>query len=69
MSEALSGPHDVEAVMVDGRWLRRDGALLTRDEAAIVQEATRIGRAAWQRLLAAQPALVPPAGFHGNRLI
>jgi 5-methylthioadenosine/S-adenosylhomocysteine deaminase len=55
---------DVEAVMVDGRWLMRDGALLTMDEAAIVQEADRIGRAAWQRLFAERPALVPPSGFH-----
>jgi 5-methylthioadenosine/S-adenosylhomocysteine deaminase len=55
---------DVEAVMVDGRWLMRDGALLTMDEAAIVREADRVGRAAWQRLFAEQPALVPPPGFH-----
>jgi 5-methylthioadenosine/S-adenosylhomocysteine deaminase len=55
---------DVEAVMVDGHWLMRDGALLTMDEAAIVQEADRIGHAAWQRLFAAQPALIPPSGFH-----
>jgi 5-methylthioadenosine/S-adenosylhomocysteine deaminase len=55
---------DVEAVMVDGRWLMRDGALLTMDEAAIVREADHIGRAAWRRLFAEQPALVPPPGFH-----
>jgi 5-methylthioadenosine/S-adenosylhomocysteine deaminase len=54
---------DVEGVMVDGRWLMRDGALLTMDEAAIVQEADRIGRAAWQRLFAERPALTPPPGF------
>jgi 5-methylthioadenosine/S-adenosylhomocysteine deaminase len=55
---------DVEAVMVDGRWLMRDGTLLTMDEAAIVQEADRVGRAAWQRLFAERPDLSPPAGFH-----
>jgi 5-methylthioadenosine/S-adenosylhomocysteine deaminase len=55
---------DVEAVMVDGRWLLRDGVLLTMDEVAIVQEADRIGRAAWQRLFEEQPALIPPSGFH-----
>jgi 5-methylthioadenosine/S-adenosylhomocysteine deaminase len=55
---------DVEAVMVDGRWLMRDGALLTIDEASIVREADRTGRAAWQRLFAERPALVPPPGFH-----
>ena len=53
---------DVEAVMVDGHWLMRDGVLLTMDEATIVQQADRIGRAAWQRLFAAQPALMPPTG-------
>jgi hypothetical protein len=37
---------DVEAVMLDGRWLMRNGALLTMDQAAIVREADRIGRAA-----------------------
>jgi 5-methylthioadenosine/S-adenosylhomocysteine deaminase len=55
---------DVEAVMVDGRWLMRNGVLLTMDEAAIVQEADRIGRAAWRRLFAQRPDLSPPAGFH-----
>jgi 5-methylthioadenosine/S-adenosylhomocysteine deaminase len=60
---------DIEAVMVDGRWLMRDGALLTMDEAAIVQEADRIGRAAWQRLFAARPALTPPSGFHAEGII
>jgi 5-methylthioadenosine/S-adenosylhomocysteine deaminase len=55
--------HDVEAVMVDGHWLMRDKVLLTMDEAAIVREADRIGRAAWQRLFADQPALSPPSGF------
>jgi 5-methylthioadenosine/S-adenosylhomocysteine deaminase len=55
---------DVEAVMVDGRWLMRDGALLSIDEGAIVQEADRIGHSAWQRLFAERPSLIPPAGFH-----
>jgi 5-methylthioadenosine/S-adenosylhomocysteine deaminase len=54
---------DVEAVTVDGRWLMRDGTLLTMDEGAIVQETDRIGRAAWQRLCAERPALIPPSGF------
>jgi hypothetical protein len=55
---------DVEAVMVDGRWPMHDGALLTIDEASIVQEADRIGRVAWQRLFAKQPALTPLPGWH-----
>jgi len=56
---------DVEAVMVDGRWLMRHGAVLSMDEAAIVEEADRVGRAAWQRLLSARPELLPPPGMHG----
>jgi len=56
---------DVEAVMVNGRWLMRDGTVRTMDEKAIVQEADRIGRSAWQRLFAERPDLVPPAGFYG----
>jgi 5-methylthioadenosine/S-adenosylhomocysteine deaminase len=54
---------DVEAVMVDGRWLMRDAKLLTMDEATIVQEADRVGRAAWQRLFTERPGLIPPLGF------
>jgi 5-methylthioadenosine/S-adenosylhomocysteine deaminase len=56
--------HDVEAVMVDGRWLMRDGTLCTMDEELIVREADRIGRAAWQRLFAERPDLSAPPGMH-----
>ncbi|GIX48470.1 MAG: N-ethylammeline chlorohydrolase [Candidatus Tectimicrobiota bacterium] len=55
---------DVEAVMVDGRWLMRDGVVLTLDEAALVEEANRIGQAAWRRLFAARPELPRPPGLH-----
>ncbi len=47
----------------------RDGALLTMDEGAIVREADRIGRMAWQRLFAEQPTLIPPSGFHAEGII
>lgn len=57
------------AVMVDERWLMCDGVLLTVDEATIVQEADRLGRAAWLRLFAEPPTLVPPSGFHPDRII
>ena len=56
-------PRDVTAVMVDGRWLMRDGKVLTMDEAGIVAEADRIGRDAWARMLAARPELKTPPGF------
>jgi 5-methylthioadenosine/S-adenosylhomocysteine deaminase len=54
---------DVEGVMVDGHWLMRDGTILSMDEAAIVDAADRMARAAWQRLFAARPDLTPPPGF------
>jgi 5-methylthioadenosine/S-adenosylhomocysteine deaminase len=54
---------DVEAVMVDGRWLMRDGRVLTLDEAALVREADRIARTAWRRLFETQPDLPIPPGF------
>ncbi len=54
---------DVEAVMVDGRWLMRDGRVLTLDEPAIVAEADRVARAAWRRLFERRPELARPAGF------
>jgi 5-methylthioadenosine/S-adenosylhomocysteine deaminase len=54
---------DVEAVMVDGCWVMRDGALLTMDEDAIVKEADRIGRSAWRRLFESRPDLSPPPGL------
>ncbi len=54
---------DVEAVMVDGRWIMRDGRVLTLDEAALVAEADRIARAAWRRLFERRPDLPRPPGF------
>ncbi|MBX6376096.1 MAG: amidohydrolase family protein [Acetobacteraceae bacterium] len=54
---------DVESVMVDGRWIMRDGRVLTMDEAAIVREADRIARRAWARLFAERPDLEVPPGF------
>ena len=54
---------DVESVMVDGRWIMRDGRVLTLDERAIVQEAEIVGRAAWRRLFDKRRDLVPPSGF------
>jgi 5-methylthioadenosine/S-adenosylhomocysteine deaminase len=55
---------DVEAVMVDGRWLMRDGRVLTIDEPAVVAEAERVARSAWRRLFAARPDLARPPGLH-----
>jgi 5-methylthioadenosine/S-adenosylhomocysteine deaminase len=54
---------DVESVMVDGRWIMRDGVVRTMDEAAIVREADRIARRAWAKLFAERPDLEVPPGF------
>jgi len=54
---------DVEAVMVDGRWVMRDRRVLTMDEPAIVKEADHIARAAWRRLLEQRPDLPRPPGL------
>ncbi len=54
---------DVESVMVDGRWVMRDGRVLTLDEPAIVQEAEIVARGAWRRLFDKRPDLAPPPGF------
>ena len=67
LSERLVAAHcragDVEAVMVDGRWIMRDGRVLTMDETAIVAEAERIARAAWRRLFERRPELPRPPGL------
>ena len=55
--------NDVEAVMVDGRWIMRGGEILTMDEARIVAEAQRLGKLAWRRLFDSRPDLQVPAGF------
>jgi 5-methylthioadenosine/S-adenosylhomocysteine deaminase len=54
---------DVEAVMVDGRWLMRDRRVLALDETAIVDEAAVIARRAWGRLFAERPDLPRPPGM------
>ena len=48
-------PGDIEAVMVNGKFIMRDHKVLTLDEEAIVAEADRIGRRAWNRLLQRYP--------------
>jgi cytosine/adenosine deaminase-related metal-dependent hydrolase len=57
-------PGDVEAVMVDGRWLMRDGRLTTLDEESVVRDGDRVARAAWRRLFDERPDLTPPPGMH-----
>ena len=54
---------DVEDVMVDGRWLMRDGVVLSMDEARIIREAAEISDRAWARLFAERPDIEVPEGF------
>ena len=44
-------PSDIESVMVDGNFIMRDHQILTVDEAAIMEEAYRIGERVWGRIL------------------
>jgi 5-methylthioadenosine/S-adenosylhomocysteine deaminase len=54
---------DVEDVMVDGRWIMRDGKVLTLDEARVIREAEEVADLAWARLFEANPNIERPAGF------
>ena len=54
---------DVEAVMVDGQWLMKDGKVLTMDEEAVLADAQRVANTAWPRLFRARPDLTLPQGF------
>ena len=51
-------PGDIEAMMVDGKFLMRDRQVLA-DEASLIQEAEKIGRRAWNQLLKRYPAPFP----------
>jgi 5-methylthioadenosine/S-adenosylhomocysteine deaminase len=54
---------DVTDVMVDGRWIMREGRVLTMDEATLVREAEEVAARAWAKLFAERPDLAVPAGF------
>jgi 5-methylthioadenosine/S-adenosylhomocysteine deaminase len=54
---------DVDDVMVDGRWLMRDGKVLTMDEERIIREAEEVADRAWARLFARNPGVERPDGF------
>jgi 5-methylthioadenosine/S-adenosylhomocysteine deaminase len=54
---------DVQDVMVDGRWLMRNGKVLTLDEPGILAGAQQVARQAWSRQFKSRLDLKPPAGF------
>jgi len=52
-------PSDIESVMVDGQFIMRNRKILTVDEGSIIEEADRVGRRVWSRVLAAGPLTLP----------
>ena len=48
-------PADVKSVMVDGKWVMRDGRALTIDEPYIIGRAEEIGHGVWNRLVERYP--------------
>ena len=53
-------PGVVHSVMADGEWLMRDRRVQGIDEPALLDEAQAVTRRVWERMLAANPDLVPP---------
>jgi cytosine/adenosine deaminase-related metal-dependent hydrolase len=52
-------PGDIESVMIDGQFVMRDREVTTMDEAAIIQEADRVGKRIWSRVLEDGEVRVP----------
>lgn len=44
-------PNDIEAVMVDGRFVMRDRRITTLDEAQLIADANRIGKRVWSEVI------------------
>ncbi len=59
---------DIEAVMVDGKWLMRDCKVLVLDEIALLAQAQYVARVAWSRQFRSRLDLKPPAGFAPDAL-
>jgi 5-methylthioadenosine/S-adenosylhomocysteine deaminase len=57
---------DVQSVMVDGKWVMKDGAVLTMDEEKILHDAQRIANEAWSRTF--KTRFTPPEGFSPDAL-
>jgi len=54
---------DVQAVMVGGEWIMRDGKVLTMDEDALLAKAQATSVALWRRMYTANPEAHRPNGF------
>lgn len=57
---------DVEAVMVDGKWLMKGGKVLTMDEAAVIADAQKLANTLWSKQF--RDRFTAPAGFSPNAL-
>ncbi len=57
-------PADIESVMIDGRFVMRDGKVLTVDEQQIVADADAVGRRVWTAVRAAGPIPIPGRPLH-----
>jgi len=55
-------PGVVHSVMTDGAFLMRDRKVLCLDEPALLQEAQRVTRRVWERMIADNPDIPPPPG-------
>ena len=53
-------PGSVDAVMVGGQFLMRDGKVLTMNEAEVIKNAQASAESAWRRLKEKQPSLTMP---------
>ncbi|MFN3974090.1 MAG: amidohydrolase family protein [Dehalococcoidia bacterium] len=53
-------PSDIEAVMVNGRWLMKGGKVLTVDESEVVARAEEVAHRAWKRALERFPSVPFP---------
>ena len=54
---------DVLSVMVDGRWLMKDGTVLALDEEKLLADAQQIARQAWAKQFKSLGGTKAPAGF------
>jgi 5-methylthioadenosine/S-adenosylhomocysteine deaminase len=59
---------DVQSVMVDGKWLMRDGNVLTMNESNLLAAAQQVARSAWSRQFRTRLELKAPAGFNPDAL-
>ncbi len=54
---------DVQSVMVDGKWLMKNGRVLVLDEEKLLADAQQIARSAWSKQFKSLSGTKPPAGF------